>query len=168
MSIEQQGNTLRISVETSPAALVATPGLPPALAEAAGGEPAETLAAALLSGGPLACALLALDSQLELAAGGELGYGDLLALGSAGGDIRAVQFSTQPALGFAADPGGLCLALARWPGGRARLAVGGFAAAPALALDGREASGLAEALENALSAAPERLPAALALLAAIA
>ncbi|MCW5878299.1 MAG: hypothetical protein KIS80_05475 [Anaerolineales bacterium] len=167
--IEQQGHLLRIPAQTAVADLLAFPGLPPALARAA--EPAGgRLAAALPPAGDnrLACALLALDSQLELSAGKTLGYGDFLALGPAAlgvAELIALQFSTQPQLSFVVEPGGLHLALARWPSGRARLAAGGFAAAPALAMDGREPSGLQEALENTLSAVPEHLPVALALLA---
>ncbi len=40
-------------------------------------------------------------------------------------------------------------ALARWPSGRARLAVGGFGASPSLAMDGTEAEGLETAARNA-------------------
>ncbi len=170
--IEQQGQLLRAAAQTPLADWLAFPGLPPALAQAAGPVGAGSLGAALQPAGHnrLTCALLALDSQLELSTGRTLGYGSFLALGPAalgGAELIAVQFSTQPQLSFAADPGGLHLALARWPSGRARLAVGGFAAAPALAMDGREPSGLQEALENALSAAPQHLPAARALLAAL-
>lgn len=170
--IEQQGHLLRIPAQTAVADLLAFPGLPPALARAAEPAGGGSLAAALqpAGGNRLACALLALDSQLELSANKTLGYGDFLALGQAAlGEAEwiALQFSTQPQLSFAADPAGLHLALARWPSGRARLAVG-FAAAPALAMDGREPSGLQEALENTLSAVPEHLPAALELLAAVA
>ncbi|MBX3049035.1 MAG: hypothetical protein KIT46_01885 [Anaerolineales bacterium] len=170
--IEQQGHFLRIPAQTAVADLLAFPGLPPALARAEEPAAGGSLAAALQpAGNRLACALLALDSQLELSADKTLGYGDFLALGPAAlGEAEwiALQFSTQPQLSFAADPAGLHLALARWPSGRARLAVGGFAAAPALAMDGREPSGLQEALENTLSAVPEHLPAALELLAAVA
>ena len=36
----------------------------------------------------------------------------------------------------------LCVAVARWHSGRTRLAVGGFGAAPCLAMDGPEAGGI--------------------------
>jgi CO/xanthine dehydrogenase FAD-binding subunit len=48
------------------------------------------------------------------------------------------------------------LALAAWPSGRTRLAVSGFGRAPALALDGQDASGLETALENVLSEASDQ------------
>ncbi len=44
----------------------------------------------------------------------------------------------------------VCVALARWPSGRTRLAVGGYGAAPRLAMDGTEAEGLDAAARNAL------------------
>ncbi len=42
-----------------------------------------------------------------------------------------------------------CVALAQWPSGRARMAVGGYGAAPRLALDGTEPAGLEIAVRNA-------------------
>jgi CO/xanthine dehydrogenase FAD-binding subunit len=48
-----------------------------------------------------------------------------------------------------ADTPIVCVALAQWPSGRARLAAGGYGAAPRLAMDGTEASGLDVAARNA-------------------
>lgn len=44
----------------------------------------------------------------------------------------------------------VCVALAQWPSGRTRLAVGGFGSAPRLAMDGTEAEGLEAAARNAM------------------
>ncbi len=43
----------------------------------------------------------------------------------------------------------VCVALAQWPSGRTRLAVGGFGLAPRLAMDGTEAEGIEAAARNA-------------------
>lgn len=43
-----------------------------------------------------------------------------------------------------------CVALARWPSGRTRVAVGGHGGAPMLAMDGPEAEGVEAAARNAL------------------
>lgn len=48
-----------------------------------------------------------------------------------------------------ADTPIVCVALAIWPSGRARLAVGGYGASPRLAMDGTEAVGLDVAAGNA-------------------
>ena len=43
----------------------------------------------------------------------------------------------------------VCVAVAQWPSGRTRMAIGGFGAAPRLAMDGTEAEGLEAAARNA-------------------
>jgi CO/xanthine dehydrogenase FAD-binding subunit len=48
-----------------------------------------------------------------------------------------------------ADTPIVCVALAIWPSGRARLAVGGYGDAPRLAMDGTEAAGVEVAARNA-------------------
>ena len=47
----------------------------------------------------------------------------------------------------------VCVAAARWPSGRTRLALGGFGAAPTLAMDGPEDSGAQIAAASAYSQA---------------
>jgi len=49
----------------------------------------------------------------------------------------------------------VCAALAQWPSGRARLALGGWGKAPTLAMDGNESGGLQEAARNAFSEAAD-------------
>jgi CO/xanthine dehydrogenase FAD-binding subunit len=49
----------------------------------------------------------------------------------------------------------LSLALARWPSGRVRIALGGFGSAPILALDAPESGGVEEAVRDALSNAED-------------
>lgn len=173
--VSLRGKTLHIGAAATLEALLATDGIPPSLAEAIRHETTfnlrqvATVAGSLVAAGgrsPFANAMLALDAQLELQPKDEtVGYGDLLALRPAklrGKLITKVTISIQPTLAYeyvARTPADLpivCLALAKWPSGRTRLAVSGFGAAPVLALDGRDPSGLAEALENILSGADDQ------------
>lgn len=172
--VSLRGKTLHLGAVATLEALLAAEEIQPALAKAIRHEATynlrqvATVAGSLVAGGgrsPFAAAMLALDAQLELQPKDEtMGYGDLLALRAAklrGKLITKVSISTQPAFAYeyvARTPADLpivCLALAQWPSGRTRLAVGGFGAAPVLALDGRDSSGLAEVLENVLSGATD-------------
>jgi len=54
-----------------------------------------------------------------------------------------------------ADKPIVCAALAKWPSGRARLALGGYGKAPLLAMDGTEAEGLEDAARNAFHEAAD-------------
>jgi probable selenate reductase FAD-binding subunit len=130
---------------------------------------AASVAGALVSAdgrSPFATAMLALDAQLELQPKDEtLGYGDLLAIGSRGltGKLitkvvisTAVQLSYHYVARTPADLPIVALALARWTSGRTRLALGGWGSAPVLTMDGRESSGVIEAVENALSEAGDQ------------
>ena len=49
----------------------------------------------------------------------------------------------------------VCTALAQWPSGRTRLAIGGWGQYPTLAMDGNESSGLQETARNACSEAAD-------------
>jgi putative selenate reductase FAD-binding subunit len=49
----------------------------------------------------------------------------------------------------------VCVTVAQWPSGRTRLAVGGYGAAPRLAMDGTEAEGLETAARNTMSDADD-------------
>jgi CO/xanthine dehydrogenase FAD-binding subunit len=103
-------------------------------------------------------ALLALDAKLNILGRGQMpqgaatkalteGIGDFLPLRPAG-LITSLTFSLQARLAFEfvartpADKPIVCVALAQWPSGRTRLAVGGYGVAPRLAMDGTEARGL--------------------------
>ena len=54
-----------------------------------------------------------------------------------------------------ADKPVVCAALAQWPSGRARLVLGGYGAAPLLAMDGTEVEGLEAAARNAFHEATD-------------
>lgn len=55
-----------------------------------------------------------------------------------------------------ADKPIVCAALASWPSGRTRLALGGYGAAPLLAMDGTESEGLEEAARNTFHEATDK------------
>lgn len=115
---------------------------------------------------PFATALLALDAQLTLLPGDEgLGLGDLLPLRSEclpGRLITRVTLPFNARLAYEyvartpADQPLVCVALAVWPSGRARLALGGWGPAPVMAFDGSEPGGLEIAARSACSQAADQ------------
>ena len=172
--IALRGKTLNIGATATLQALLETEGIPPALAAAIRHEAsynlrqAATVAGSLVGAdgrSPFAAAMLALDAQLTLQPKDEvLGYGELLALRREklrGKLITKITIGLQAKLTYEyvartpADLPIICIALATWPSGRTRLALGGFGAAPTLVLDGRDSTGLAEAMENALGGADD-------------
>lgn len=186
--ISIKGKNLHIGATATLQSLYETAGTPGALKAAIRHEATATMRQTATVAGslvaadgrsPFAVAMLALDAQLELQPKDEtLGYGDLLALHSQlQGKLitkiiisSAVQLSYEYVARTPADLPIVAIALAKWPSGRIRLAVGGWGAAPALAMDGKESRGVEDAIENALSAAGDqwasaeyRLEAALAL-----
>lgn len=112
---------------------------------------------------PLTTALLALDVALVLQPGNEtISLGDLLPFRKERLRSRLVtQINLPVNLRFAyeyvartpADQPIVCAALAVWPSGRTRLALGGFGAAPTLAFDGTEPGGIEMAARSAYSQA---------------
>jgi len=167
--IALHGKNLHIGATATLQALLDTKDIQPALAAAIRHEASYNLRQAASVAGslvgadgrsPFAAAMLALDAQLEIQPKDEtMSYGELLALPAEnlrGKLITKITISLQTELSYQyvartlADLPIICIALGVWPSGRMRLAVGGFGAAPALALDGRDSSGLAEALENML------------------
>jgi len=173
--LAHKGNKLHIGAAATLQALMEAEGIQPALAAAIRHEAAYTLRQTATVAGslvaadgrsPFALAMLALAAELVLQPRDEkIGYGDLLALRAEklrGKLITHLILNTQLKLSVQyvartpADLPIISLALAQWPSGRTRLAVGGFGRAPALALDGKEASGIDEALENALSHADDQ------------
>lgn len=153
-----KGNTLHVSAAASLQELRDAVGLQPALyaalAQHADAPVQPLLAQLLVASGDslLATALLALDAELELQNGAAQSYGNWLALRATAGEPAAVaglRFSTAARLDCTIGQGAW-LAVARWPAGRTRVAIGGWGSAPLLAMDGREASGILEAAENTL------------------
>ncbi|QYK50573.1 MAG: hypothetical protein KF701_09260 [Anaerolineales bacterium] len=166
MSVTLKGNTLRMDMSASLEALAEAEGLQPALREAIGGEaqaahgqPAVAWLLAAAGDSRLATAILALDAELELQDGATQSYGNWLALRATAGEpaVVGLHFSTAARLDFY-QTDGAWLALARWPAGRTRVAIGGWGPAPLLAMDGREASGILQAAENTLMLASNGEP----------
>ena len=113
-----------------------------------------------------ATALLALDAKLSLLRpqAETIALGDFLPARARGLDgqlITGIQIFLGAKLAFdyvartPADNPIVAVALAQWPSGRTRLAVGGFGPAPKLAMDGTEAEGLEAAARNALEDATD-------------
>jgi putative selenate reductase FAD-binding subunit len=108
---------------------------------------------------PFAAAMLALEAGLTLLPGDEaINLGDLLPVRKERLERRLITKITIPAnvrLAYEyvartpADRPIVCAALAQWPSGRTRLALGGFGSAPTLAFDGGEAAGLQDAARSA-------------------
>ncbi|MBX3003906.1 MAG: hypothetical protein KF828_08110 [Anaerolineales bacterium] len=163
-AVSIKGNMLQIGAAARLSDLLAQPELPAALHALVQQEPVgEQAALAYLAAAPgsarLAAAMLALDAELEHADGHMQSYGNLLALRASGtpGSLTALRFSLLAALQYS-EADGVWLALARWPSGRTRVALGGWGAAPMLALDGRDPSGILEAAENTLMLASNGAP----------
>lgn len=127
-----------------------------------------TVAGALVAAtgrSPFATAMLALDATLKLVPeDGEstISLGDLLPLRSErlrGRLITQISIPLNVRLAYEqvartpADQPIVCVAVAAWPSGRTRVALGGFGPAPALAFDGSEAEGAEIAARNAYSQA---------------
>ncbi len=113
---------------------------------------------------PLATALLALDTSLEVyeqeVSPKQVKLGDWLPLreqGKPGKLITAIAFPINVKLAYEyvartpADQPIVCAAVALWKSGRTRLALGGWGAAPVLTMDGPEPAGLEAAAQSAYS-----------------
>lgn len=165
--IEKSGNALRIGATATLQSLLETEGLHPALVAALRHEAAQnlresaTVAGALVASdgrSPLAVAMLALDAQLLWLPGDQTqNLGEYLPLRSEapGRLITQVSIPLNTRLAYeyvARSPADLpvvAVAVAQWPGGRTRLALGGWGKTATLALDGQDATGLPLAAENA-------------------
>lgn len=173
-TIEPQGNLLSAGATVTLHQLETFPGLQPALVEAVRRETSinlrqtGTVAGALVSAtgkSTLAAALLALDARLTWQPGDEeIGLGDYLPLRQNrkhGSLITRITFANSAALAFETvsrtpvDLPIVSAAVARWPGGRTRVVVGGLGTAPVVAMDGLEAGGAEEAAGNAYSHFPD-------------
>jgi CO/xanthine dehydrogenase FAD-binding subunit len=108
--------------------------------------------------------MLALDTKMTFAASNDpISFGNFLPIRVPGvfpgTVITEVEIPLNFKLGFEAvartpaDTPIVCAALAQWPSGRTRLALGGWGPAPTLAMDGNEPGGVAEAAVNAFTEA---------------
>jgi CO/xanthine dehydrogenase FAD-binding subunit len=117
---------------------------------------------------PFATVMLALDAKLTLeskASSPEIvGIGDFLAMRSqyAKKLITRIEIPLNVKLAFEnvartpVDRPIVCTALAQWPSGRTRLALGGWGNTPVLAMDGNEPGGVEAAAKNAYDEAGDQ------------
>jgi len=115
---------------------------------------------------PFTTAMLALDAMINILPGNEqVSLGNLLPFREErlrGRLINRVSIPLNARLAYEyvartpADQPILCAALASWPSGRMRLALGGFGAAPTLAFDGMDEIGLDLAAQNACCQAGDK------------
>lgn len=114
---------------------------------------------------PFTTAMLALDAMLTILPGDEqVSLGNLLPFrgeGLRGRLIRGIRIPLNASLAYEyvarspADRPIVCAALAAWPSGRVRLALGGYGSAPSLVFDGMDVSGLELAAQSACSQAED-------------
>ena len=171
--IHKVGEKLGIGATSTLSLLLESPFISPALAAALRLEAPlnlrnmGTVAGALVAcdgRSPFAVVMLALDAKLTV--GGDqssvVGLGDLLPLRIEtlrGKLITKIEIPLNAKLAFEsvartpADKPIVCTALALWPSGRTRLALGGWGRSPLLAMDGNEPGGVEAAAKNAFNEA---------------
>lgn len=166
--VQPRGQTFEIGAMTTLQALLEHEDLPEALREVILHEAGYNLRQSATAAGtlvaadgrsPFATACLALDAQLVIQPGERVvSLGEFYSLRQEylkGSLIVQVRLPVNAALAYefsARSPKDLpvvCAAAARWPGGRTRLALGGYGKSPVLALDGPEPGGALEAARNA-------------------
>jgi CO/xanthine dehydrogenase FAD-binding subunit len=167
--IHKVGGKLEIGATATLSLLLESAHIPPALATALRLEAPlnlrniRTVAGALIScdgRSPFAVVMLALDAKLTLGGvqSSVVGLGDLLPLRTEtlrGKLITKIEIPLNAKLAFETvartprDKPIVCAALAKWPSGRTRLALGGWGRQPLLALDGNEPGDLEQAAKNA-------------------
>lgn len=174
-TIHDRGNFLDFGATVTLQALIAAEGLQPALVQAVRSEAAHnlrqvgTVAGTLVAANgrsPFATAFLALDAAITLLPPNETqSLGDLLHLRAEllpGRLITQVTIPKNARLAYhavsrtPADQPIVCAAVARWPSGRTRVALGGFGKAPLMAFDGTEDSGAEVAARDAYSHADDQ------------
>ncbi len=173
--IKRIGNSIEIGATATLQSLVEDPGLPGALHSALKLEAPLNLRNSATVAGTIVAAdgrstftsvLLSLDARLTMLRpeAETLGLGDLLPVRNRilpRALITSVQIPANVKLAFEyvartpADTPIVCTALARWPSGRTRLALGGYGPAPLLAMDGSDAEGLEAAARNAFHEATD-------------
>lgn len=164
-SIKPRGNDLEVGAAATLQTLLESEHCPDALKAALRLEAplnirnSATVAGALVTcdgRSTLATSLLALDAKLRIASpeANIVTLGEFLPL-RVRGLITSIVFPLNAKIAFEevartpADKPIVCAALAQWPSGRTRLAIGGFGKSPSLAMDGTEAEGTDTAARNA-------------------
>lgn len=169
-TLRERGNVLEIGATVTLHTLLDAPGLPPALCAAIRHEATHnlrqiaTVAGTLVAAdgrSPFTVVMLSLDVRLQISGISEkISLGELLPFRtekSGGRLITQITIPLNVRLAYeyvARTPADLpivCAAVAQWPSGRTRVALGGYGASPVLALDGPEAAGAEIAAINAYS-----------------
>jgi putative selenate reductase FAD-binding subunit len=170
--IQREGNHILIGATTTLQQLYESTEIPEALRNAIHLEASLNLRNAATAAGtlvaadgrsPFATAMLGLDAHLVWLPGErETVLGDYLPLRGKqefGKLIVRIVIPANARLSFenvARSPDDrpvVCAALARWPSGRTRLALGGYGSAPVMAMDGTEAGGVEMAARSAYAQA---------------
>jgi CO/xanthine dehydrogenase FAD-binding subunit len=171
--IHKSGNRLEIGATATLQALLDSAHIPPALQETIRLETTYNLRQmATVAGTLVSCdgrstfstAMLALDAKCSVISyqSSVIYLGELLPLRNEllqGKLITAITIPLNVKLAFEtvartpADRPIVCAALAQWPSGRTRLALGGYGKAPTLAMDGNEPGGAEAAARNAFAEA---------------
>ena len=167
-TINRKGNILEIGATATLQQLLEFPEIPEALKTAIKLEAplnirnSATVAGTLVAAdgrSTFATALLALDLKLTIQPNDEtIEIGSFLPLRPDNTKGKLITMITVPInvkLAFETvartptDKPIVCAAIAQWPSGRTRLALGGYGKSPLLAMDGTESEGLEEAAHNA-------------------
>jgi len=173
--IHKSGNKLEIGATATLQALLDSAHIPPALQETIRLETTFNLRQmATVAGTLVACdgrstfttAMLALDAKVTVISNQSsvIGLGDLLPFRA--DNLRDklitkiviplnVKLAFESVARTPADKPIVCAALAQWPSGRTRLALGGWGKSPLLAMDGNEPGGVEEAARNAFAEAAD-------------
>jgi CO/xanthine dehydrogenase FAD-binding subunit len=164
-SIKKSGNSLEIGATATLQQLLEDINCPDALKSALKLDTTLNLRnAATVAGAIFSCdgrstfvtALLALDAKFAIIKSKPetVNLGDFISLRPRGLITSIsiplnVKFAFDDVARTPADKPIVCVALAQWPSGRTRLAVGGYGKAPMLAMDGTESEGVETAARNA-------------------
>lgn len=173
-TLEKKGNNLEVGATVTLQQLLETEQTPDALKAALKLEAplnirnTATVAGTLIAGdgrSTFTTALLALDTKLTMQPDDEtVEIGNFLPLRDGhpvGKLITSITIPLNVKLTFEsvartpADKPIVCAALASWPSGRTRLALGGYGKAPLLAMDGTESEGFETAARNAFHEATD-------------
>ena len=173
-TLHKQGNSLGIGATVTLQALLESEHIPEALIVALKLEAPLNIRNAATVAGTLVAAdgrstfttvMLALDAKLSTQPGeDEIEIGDFLPLRNEklhGKLITGITIPLNVKLAFEsvartpADKPIVCAALAKWPSGRTRLALGGYGKSPLLAMDGTESDDFVTAARNAFHEATD-------------